>query len=136
MGWFFPDKGEGVKQVKDIMTRNVETLTKEATIAEAVAKMHEGGITCVIVVGDKYAPIGIITGRDIIRCLGERKDLNSTKVADEMTSPVVSVTSDYGILKASRMMKKKGIKQLPITEGKRLAGIVTHTDIMHKYFTF
>ena len=33
MGWFTP-KVEGVKQVKEIMTRNVETITKEASVAQ------------------------------------------------------------------------------------------------------
>lgn len=49
-----------------------------------------------------------------------------------MTSPVITIDQTVSIDEAARLMVKKKIKKLPVTEGDKLIGIVTFTDIVTK----
>jgi len=51
-------------------------------------------------------------------------------VRDCMTSPVVTVQPKTPIYEALALMKEKRIRRLPVLKGKRLAGIVSWTDLM------
>ncbi|HEV8339980.1 MAG TPA: CBS and ACT domain-containing protein [bacterium] len=51
-------------------------------------------------------------------------------VRDRMTAPVITVQPKTPIFEALAMMKEKRIRRLPVIKGKRLAGIVTWTDLM------
>ncbi|WP_019587136.1 CBS domain-containing protein [Deinococcus apachensis] len=50
-------------------------------------------------------------------------------VAALMTSPPVSVTPDYSLPDAARLMRQRGIRRLPVLDGPRLVGIVTDRDL-------
>jgi WS/DGAT/MGAT family acyltransferase len=52
-------------------------------------------------------------------------------IRELMRRDVVTVTRDDSLLDAYRLMKTKGIRHLPVLDGRRrLVGIVTHRDIM------
>jgi acetoin utilization protein AcuB len=50
-------------------------------------------------------------------------------VKDWMTREVLVVSPDTTVLEAGRMMVDRTIRRLPVMEGNRLAGIVTHGDV-------
>lgn len=51
------------------------------------------------------------------------------KVKDWMTTDVVSVTPDTPIAAAHQIMKKNGVRRLPVVEGNILVGIITIGDV-------
>jgi len=51
-------------------------------------------------------------------------------VKDRMSSDVVTVTRTTNILEAEKLMKEKGIRRLPVVEGKNIIGIVTLNDLL------
>ncbi len=51
-------------------------------------------------------------------------------VKDRMSSDVVTVTKTANIMEAEKLMKEKGIRRLPVVEGKKLIGIVTLNDLL------
>lgn len=55
------------KKVKEVMTRNPKTITKERLAAEAVQVMEKHGITSLIVIDEERRPIGIVHLYDIMR---------------------------------------------------------------------
>jgi CBS domain-containing protein len=57
--------------------------------------------------------------------------LDDVKVRAIMSTPPITITSDTPIVKAGSLMVLKGIKQLPIVDDGKLAGIVTLTDIIN-----
>jgi CBS domain-containing protein len=57
--------------------------------------------------------------------------LDDLKVRSIMGTPPITISSDTPIVKAGSLMVLKGIKQLPVEDDGKLAGIVTLTDIIN-----
>jgi len=61
------------KRVHQIMTRKPITLPPDASLDDAVAIFNQHRISCIPIVDEEFRPVGILTWRDIMRYLGERK---------------------------------------------------------------
>lgn len=48
-----------------------------------------------------------------------------------MSSPVVAIVPQAGLLVAARLMAENGLRHLPVVDGTRLCGIVTEVDVLH-----
>lgn len=115
--------------VEKLMIRNVVTLQEHATVHEAVQLLNKHKIGCLIILSNDRI-IGILTERDLLqRVLEQCKNPKQTKVTEIMTRKVITGTPDMDVFEATRLMFKLKVKKLPITEGNRIVGIVTLTDI-------
>jgi len=56
--------------------------------------------------------------------------MDTLRVADIMTAPVISLEADHSLSLASGIMNLQRVRHLPVTEAGRLIGLVTHRDIM------
>jgi len=112
-----------------LMTKNVITLQRDASVHEAVQLLNKHKIGCLIIINNGEIA-GIVTERDLLeRVLEKCRDPKETMVSEIMTREVITGTPDMDTLEATRLMFKLKVKKLPITEGQRLVGIVTLTDI-------
>jgi CBS domain-containing protein len=112
-----------------LMIRNVVTVQRDASVHEAVQLINKHKIGCLIIVNNGQIA-GIITERDLLeRVLEQCKNPKQTKVSEIMTRNVITGTPAMDTVEATRLMFKLKVKKLPITEGNRLVGIVTLTDI-------
>ena len=112
------------------MIRNVITLQRDATVHEAVQLLNKHKIGCLVIVSNNGEIAGIITERDLLeRVLESCKNPKQTRVSEIMTRNVITGTPDMDVLEATRLMFKLKVKKLPVTEGSKLVGIVTLTDI-------
>jgi acetoin utilization protein AcuB len=50
-------------------------------------------------------------------------------VQDIMTSPVVAISPDISLQDAYQTMQEKGIRHLPVLNGKKLVGVITDRDL-------
>jgi CBS domain-containing protein len=118
-------------EVGDVTSKSVVTISpNETAVSAALKMMSENNVSCIVVVEDGSA-VGIITETDFLRKVAKNeKDFDKIKVAEIMSSPVVSVPSNVSVFEAGRVMKEGIIKRLPILEDGRLAGIVTQTDLI------
>jgi CBS domain-containing protein len=117
------------KEVKEIMTKDVFTITPEASMAEAAVAMGEKHIGSLIV--EKYeTPVGIVTERDLLtKVLAPGKDLEIEKVETAMSYPLMTICLSAKIKEAARaMIKKKG--RLAVFDCGKLEGIVTASDLI------
>lgn len=117
------------KDVSEIMSSDVVSIQKGASVAEAVQLMASRSISALAVMsGNKV--VGILTERDLLkRVIALHKDPNHTKTEKVMSSPVVSVSTSFSVFSASKMMESKGIRRLLVINDDKLNGIVTQTDI-------
>ena len=115
--------------VRDIMTKDLLTISEKDTALKAAQLMSEKGVSSLIVLSDEQ-PIGIITERDFIKkvCLKELK-LSSVKVGDMMSKIRTSASPDTTIDVAVQRMVNNRIRRLPIIENGNLVGIITVTDL-------
>jgi PAS domain S-box-containing protein len=116
-------------QLKDVMVREVLTISPEATAVEAAQRMAEKNVSCILVSDPKGSICGIVSERDMLKKVVSQDLASVPKVAGIMTSPVISAGPALSILEASRMMESKNIKRLPVIQDGNLLGIVTLTDL-------
>lgn len=115
--------------VRDIMTKDLLTISEKDTALKAAQLMSEKGVSSLIVLSEEQ-PIGIITERDFIKkiCLKELK-LSSVKVGDMMSKIRTFASPDTNIDVAVQRMVNNRIRRLPIMENGKLVGIITVTDL-------
>lgn len=115
--------------VKDIMSKNVITIPKEASMAEAARVMGAKHIGCLIV-EIEGKPRGIVTERDFLsKVLVKDKNPETISVGEVMSSPLITIEPEATIKQAAQtMFSKKG--RLAVFRGEELIGIITAADLI------
>jgi CBS domain-containing protein len=118
-----------IELVRDIMIKDVLTISDNDTALKAAQLMTEKGVSSLIVLSDDQ-PIGIVTERDFIKkiCLKELK-LSNVRVGDMMSRIRTSASPDIPIDVAVQRMVNNRIRRLPIFENGKVVGIITVTDL-------
>ncbi|MDG6220174.1 MAG: CBS domain-containing protein, partial [Candidatus Thermoplasmatota archaeon] len=76
-------------------------------------------------------PLGIVTERDILaKIVAAGKKPEKVKLADIMTSPLITVTPNADITEVARLMAKHNVRRLGVVSQEQLVGIITTADIM------
>ncbi|WP_235864902.1 CBS domain-containing protein [Pseudothauera lacus] len=118
--------------VKDIMVREVVTVSPFATIREAMQVMKQRGVKSLVV--DKrheHDAFGIITYTNILKTIvAEEGDIDLINVYDICAKPAIAISREVEIKHAARMMVNLGIRRLLVTATNELAGIITMDDIV------
>jgi CBS domain-containing protein len=119
------------KSVREVMTRDVETVLPDMSLKEAAELMRTLNVGSLPVVdGEKL--VGIVTDRDIVvRAVAMGMDPNSSRVSKAMTSDVESVFEDEDINVAMRKMREEQIRRILVVERdtRKLMGIISLGDI-------
>ncbi len=115
-------------RVKDIMKKAV-TVDSGVSLRDAAKLMVKERIGSLIVMdGDSIG--GIITERDMLKRVCERKDTLEKKVGLFMSRKLITVSSNRFIDHAATVMSEHNIKKLPVVDDGKLKGIITSTDIV------
>jgi len=116
-------------KLQDIMVKDIVTVEEKVTVRKAVEVMNKYEIGCLIVM-KKGKPEGIVTERDMLkRILLESRDPEKIKVNEIMSTPLIVGKPQMDIEEAVKLMFKRNIKKLPVTNNKQLVGLVTLTDL-------
>lgn len=117
------------RRVGDLMARDPVTCTLDTTVAEAAQKMREAHVSSLGVTGTDGTLRGIVTTRDLShRVLAERRDAD-TPVAEIMTANPATLAPQALGTDILHLMLERRIGHVPVTEGGRLVGMITQTDI-------
>jgi CBS domain-containing protein len=117
-----------VATLKEIMTSDVFTIERDATVAD-VGIMLKRRLGSAVVMDGSWVS-GIFTERDVVRAAASGKDLNSSRVSDWMTSDPVTVEGGLEAEEAAELMMSNGFRHLPVLEGQALVGIVSLRDVI------
>ncbi|MCD0161517.1 CBS domain-containing protein [Deinococcus sp. 6YEL10] len=114
--------------LSDIMTSDLTTVDRGATLKEVALLMREQDIGNVLIMdGDTLA--GIITDRDIvIRAVAYGHDLGS-EASDYATGNVFTLDAAADVAEAAREMAQRQLRRLPVTREGRVVGIVSLADL-------
>ena len=114
-----------VKRADSGMIYDPITITKEATVAQALRLMRENRIGGIPVVDDENHLIGIITNRD----LRFQSDLN-VPVEKIMTADKLITTDKTDLDEAKKILLQNKIEKLPVVDKENhLVGLITYRDI-------
>jgi acetoin utilization protein AcuB len=128
--------------VKDVMQEHPVTATLETRLPALVRLLQRRGFRHLpILDGGKL--VGIISDRDLKQSMAsaastadgrERDRLLDELTAEQiMARTVVTIGPMFGVEEAARLMATRKISALPVTEGDRLVGIVTETDVLQLF---
>lgn len=112
----------------------IHTIPATATVLEATREMNRHRIGALVVVdGGRIA--GIFTERDVLRrVVGEGLPPSSVYVGQVMTCEVLCCSPEIDIEDASRIMRDKRIRHLPVCDGEgKLLGIISIGDLNAYY---
>ena len=140
---------------KDIMTRDVITITPETEVAQAAKLLLTNRINGVPVVNDAGELVGILCQSDLIiqqknipipslftfldgfipltpskNLDKEVEKIAATKASDAMTADPVTVSPDTEIEEIAALMVEKSYHTLPVVDGDKLVGIVGKEDVL------
>ena len=140
---------------RDIMTREVITITDDATVKELARILSIHQISGVPVINDKGKLVGVVTESDLIyqtkkvhiptvitildsvfylenpdKMEDEMKKMAGIKVKDILTSKPVTVTEETQLDEIATIMAEKNVHTLPVVNQDILVGVIGKKDII------
>ncbi len=142
-------------KVRDIMQTDVLVVGPEASVRELADILAQNKISGVPVVDAEQHVIGMVSEADVIvqdadlhfpyyiqlldsiiylQSVGKfeqrLRKMFGTKVADIMSREVISISPEASVHEAATLMADYKVNRLPVTEERRLLGILTRGDIV------
>jgi CBS domain-containing protein len=119
-----------IRRLDEIVRRqNPATLPLSATVQAACRIMRDRRIGAILVTGTDGRLVGLFTGRDAGgRVVAEALDARTTPLAAVMTANPDTIGPNARAIEALRLMQDGGFRHLPIVDGERILGIVSHGD--------
>ena len=115
--------------ISKLMTKPVMRIDEDSTIQEAVEIMGKENFGTLLVTRHGK-DVGIITAGDIIsKVVAKKGDLETIKVKEIMSSPLVTSDKKTTGEDALRTMVKKDVGRLLITDNEEIVGIFTTSDV-------
>jgi len=125
--------------VRERMSCNPVTITPDITITDALRLMRDRQVRRLPVLDQEGNLIGIVSEKDLLYASPSPATslsiyemhylLSRLQIQELMTTEVITVTPDTLLEEAARIMVDHKIGGLPVTEGRKLLGIITQTDI-------
>jgi CBS domain-containing protein len=141
-------------KIKDIMTREVVTVSPHSNVRLVASLLGEKSIGAVPVLDETGVLVGIITESDLFikekgipfsvvkiphifnqwveprKLAAIYKEIDAHKASDVMSSPVITISPDMEVGEAASLMFNNQISRLPVVENNELVGIVSRSDII------
>ena len=134
---------------KEIMTKNVVFVKRDADLHEAARILSENRISGMPVIDDNNRVIGVISEADLLMLAGMKKEhvfkdivrhilgepmsarKEGNRVEDVMSFPPITSMADDDIAAIANVLDEKRIKRLPVVDAEgKLIGIISRADIL------
>ena len=115
----------------EVMTKDPKTCAPTDTVQRAAQLMKTEDVGPIPIVGTDGKLEGIITDRDIVlKVVAEGQDPKTTKLADVMSTDLITCTTDGDIEKTLDLMEDNQVRRIPVVDASgRLVGIISQADI-------
>ncbi len=128
----------GPTVVREIMRERVVTLTPDHLV-EAAAAMMVGKRVGAIPILDGSVFVGLVTTRDLLAAFRERNPElewgvdEHSKVSDYMDAKVDTTSPDRSAQEAAGVCRDRSVRFIPVTERKKIVGLVSEHDLRHAF---
>ena len=117
-------------KAKDIMTKEVITVTKDTDIFEAIELLGKNDITGVPVVEDDMTLVGVVTEKDVLRLFHAHEDQKNETVNSFMTQPAVHFDENEPLPDVCDCLMNYSLRRVPVTSKGKVVGIISRADII------
>lgn len=122
-----------VKLILDEKGRNVVTVERGATLAQAMKLLGEKGIGALIVSAGDDRISGILSERDIVRVLAQQgADAFGLPIESVMTAKVQTCTEENTINEVMEIMTRRRFRHMPVEKDGKLIGIISIGDVVKR----
>lgn len=119
-----------VKHLLDNKGRHVISVAPDASVLDAIKIMADKAIGALVVMQDD-ALLGIMSERDYARkVIIKGRSSESTRVAEIMTSDVVTTSSSQTVNDCMNLMTERKIRHLPVVEDDAVIGMISIGDLV------
>jgi IMP dehydrogenase len=115
---------------EEIMTQDVVTVKEDTSIREAMEIMLQEAVSGVPVVDDDMVLMGVLSEKDVLTLLYDKKELETGKVRHFMTEHTISFDKEDGLVEICDFLSKGLVRRVPITSKGKLVGIISIPDII------
>jgi CBS domain-containing protein len=120
-----------VADILRVKGSKVITVPPELSIAHVAQRLRIERVGALVVSVTGATAEGIISERDIAYGLAEHgTEVLRRTVADLMTKTVVTCSPSDTIAQVAKAMTNQRIRHMPVTDGKRLVGIISIGDVV------
>lgn len=117
----------------NLMNKDIRYIKGDATVAEAMKRMHEWKVSSLIVERrDEHDAYGIVTRKDIVnKVINPGQDPTTVHVYEIFTKPLLTVSPGLDVRYCARMLANLDIRRLVVFDGKKILGMLSNTDIFN-----
>ena len=127
-------------KVAELMQSPVTTVSRDATLGEAIITLADRHISAVPVVDHAGHMIGVLSTTDVLEAEAAVSDhasrdqlFDDTRVADLMTSRPLTIAPDADVREAARQMLYGDVHRLFVEHEGVLAGVISRTDVVRAF---
>ncbi len=127
---------EGPIRVRQVMTPQVRTIGRTATVREAVTIMRQIGVSSLVVERrDEADEFGLLVVTDVAReVIGKDRSADRVNVYEVMTKPVLTLPAEMDIRYAVRLLTRFQLTRALVLDNERgPVGIVTLRDMVLRH---
>ena len=119
--------------VETLADRGCITIVDNASILALAELLQQHNIGAVMAVAKNETPTGIVSERDIVRCLTNvNTDKETTIVSEIMSKDFISCDLSTTSSELMEIMTRHKIRHIPIVENKKLLGMVSIGDVVSR----
>lgn len=109
----------------------VTTIAPDTSLGTAMSILIEKKISCLPVLGEDKSLKGIVSDKDIFRCVHEHpSDFRSRTAASVMTTELIVGVEDDLVDYVATLMTNNRIRHIPIMRGTSMIGLVSVGDVV------
>jgi CBS domain-containing protein len=115
--------------VDDLYRPGAITAAADDSLEEIAARLQDKDVSALVIL-DGYRLAGIITERDIVRAVADRRDLAEGTAVEYMTSAPATVDLETPLAEVARRMVAFGVRHLPVVVAGDIIGMVSARDLL------
>jgi CBS domain-containing protein len=116
-------------KVDDIYRPGAITATADDSLEQIAARLEDKDISALVIL-DGHRLAGIITERDIVRAVADRRDLADGTAGEYMTLEPATVELETPLAEVARTMLALGVRHLPVVVAGDVIGMVSARDLL------
>jgi IMP dehydrogenase len=126
-----------VKEILGESRREIISIGRGMTVADAVSRLVEDEVGALVVVDDNGKPVGMFTERDVLKCWTRKGDrhFKDIKISEVMSTNLIIVESDDDLCYVTTIMIKNRIRHLPVLDKNKLVAMLSIRDVVKAQVT-
>ena len=115
--------------VDDIYRPGAITAAADDGLDQVAARLQDKDISALLIL-DGYRLAGIITERDVVRAVADRRVLAEGTAGEYMTVDPATVALETPLAEVARRMLALGVRHLPVVVADEVLGMVSARDLL------